>query len=48
MGLLNLKTLENIQDVYIFQQSLPSIKFLLDTEAELQAVYDACQKRALT
>ena len=45
-GLPNLeKHLENIQDVYGLPAVVAINKFPLDTEAELQAVYDACQKR---
>lgn len=47
-GLLNLeKHLENIQDVYGLPAVVAINKFPLDTEAELQAVYDACQKRGV-
>ena len=47
-GLPNLeKHLENIQDVYGLPAVVAINKFPLDTEAELQAVYDACQKRGV-
>lgn len=47
-GLPNLeKHLENIQDVYGLPAVVTINKFPLDTEAELQAVYDACQKRGV-
>lgn len=47
-GLPNLeKHLENIQDVYGLPVVVAINKFPLDTEAELQAVYDACQKRGV-
>ena len=47
-GLPNLeKHLENIQDVYGLTAVVAINKFPLDTEAELQAVYDACQKRGV-
>lgn len=47
-GLPNLeKHLENIQDVYGLPAVIAINKFPLDTEAELQAVYDACQKRGV-
>ena len=47
-GLPNLeKHLENIQDVYGLPAVVAINKFLLDTEAELQAVYEACQKRGV-
>ena len=47
-GLPNLeKHLENIQDVYGLLAVVAINKFPLDTEAELQAVYDACQKRGV-
>ena len=41
------KHLENIQDVYGLPAVVAINKFPLDTEAELQAVYDACQKRGV-
>ena len=47
-GLPNLeKHLENIQDVYGLPAVVAINKFPLDTEAELQAVYEACQKRGV-
>lgn len=47
-GLPNLeKHLENIQDVYGLPAVVAINKFPLDTEAELQAIYDACQKRGV-
>ena len=47
-GLPNLeKHLENIQDVYGLPAVVAINKFPLDTEAELQTVYDACQKRGV-
>ncbi len=47
-GLPNLeKHLENIQDVYGLPAVVAINKFPLDTEAELQAVYDVCQKRGV-
>ena len=47
-GLPNLeKHLENIQDVYGLPAVVAINKFPLDTEAELQAVYDTCQKRGV-
>lgn len=47
-GLPNLeKHLENIQDVYGLPAVVAINKFPLDTEAELQAVYDDCQKRGV-
>ncbi|MCY7145444.1 formate--tetrahydrofolate ligase [Streptococcus gordonii] len=47
-GLPNLeKHLENIQDAYGLPAVVAINKFPLDTEAELQAVYDACQKRGV-
>ena len=47
-GLPNLeKHLENIQDVYGLPAVVAINKFPLDTEAELQAVYDACQKQGV-
>ena len=47
-GLPNLeKHLENIQNVYGLPAVVAINKFPLDTEAELQAVYDACQKRGV-
>ena len=47
-GLPNLeKHLENIQDVYGLPAVVAINKFPLDTETELQAVYDACQKRGV-
>ncbi|KXT70043.1 Formate--tetrahydrofolate ligase [Streptococcus gordonii] len=47
-GLPNLeKHLENIQDVYGLPAVVAINKFPLDTESELQAVYDACQKRGV-
>lgn len=47
-GLPNLdKHLENIQDVYGLPAVVAINKFPLDTEAELQAVYDACEKRGV-
>ena len=47
-GLPNLeKHLENIQDVYGLPAVVAINKFPLDTEAELKAVYDACQKRGV-
>ncbi len=47
-GLPNLeKHLENIQEVYGLPAVVAINKFPLDTEAELQAVYDACQKRGV-
>lgn len=47
-GLPNLeKHLENIQDVYGLPAVVAINKFPLDTKAELQAVYDACQKRGV-
>ena len=47
-GLPNLeKHLENIQDVYGLPAVVAINKVPLDTEAELQAVYDACQKRGV-
>lgn len=47
-GLPNLeKHLENIQDVYGLPAVVAINKFPLDTEAELQAVYDACKKRGV-
>lgn len=47
-GLPNLeKHLENIQDIYGLPAVVAINKFPLDTEAELQAVYDACQKRGV-
>ena len=47
-GLPNLeKHLENLQDVYGLPAVVAINKFPLDTEAELQAVYDACQKRGV-
>ena len=47
-GLPNLeKHLENIQDVYGLPAVVAINKFPLDTEAELQAVYDAYQKRGV-
>ena len=47
-GLPNLeKHLENIQDVYGLPAVVAINTFPLDTEAELQAVYDACQKRGV-
>ena len=47
-GLPNLeKHLEIIQDVYGLPAVVAINKFPLDTEAELQAVYDACQKRGV-
>ncbi|MCY7023412.1 MULTISPECIES: formate--tetrahydrofolate ligase [Streptococcus] len=47
-GLPNLeKHLENIQDVYGLPAVVAINKFPLDTEAELQAVYDSCQKRGV-
>ena len=47
-GLPNLeKHLENIQDVYGLPAVVAINRFPLDTEAELQAVYDACQKRGV-
>ena len=47
-GLPNLeKQLENIQDVYGLPAVVAINKFPLDTEAELQAVYEACQKRGV-
>ena len=47
-GLPNLeKHLESIQDVYGLPAVVAINKFPLDTEAELQAVYDACQKRGV-
>ena len=47
-GLPNLeKHLENIQAVYGLPAVVAINKFPLDTEAELQAVYDACQKRGV-
>ena len=47
-GLPNLeKHLENIQDVYGLPAVVAIYKFPLDTEAELQAVYDACQNRGV-
>ncbi|GFG41929.1 formate--tetrahydrofolate ligase [Streptococcus canis] len=45
-GLPNLdKHLANIQDVYGLPVVVAINKFPLDTDAELQAVYDACDKR---
>lgn len=45
-GLPNLdKHLENIQEVYGLPVVVAINKFPLDTDAELQAVYDACEKR---
>lgn len=45
-GLPNLdKHLETIQEVYGLPVVVAINKFPLDTEAELQAVYDACEKR---
>ena len=47
-GLPNLeKHLESIQNVYGLPAVVAINKFPLDTEAELQAVYDACQKRGV-
>ena len=47
-GLPNLeKHLENIQDVYGLPAVVAINKFPLDIEAELQAVYEACQKRGV-
>lgn len=47
-GLPNLeKHLENIQDVYGLPAVVAINKFPLDTDAELQAVYDACAKRGV-
>ena len=47
-GLPNLeKHLENIQDVYGLPAVVAINKFPRDTEAELQAVYEACQKRGV-
>ena len=47
-GLPNLeKHLDNIQDVYGLPAVVAINKFPLDTEAELQAVYEACQKRGV-
>lgn len=47
-GLPNLERhLKNIQDVYGLPAVVAINKFPLDTEAELQAVYDACQKRGV-
>ncbi|MGT2933352.1 formate--tetrahydrofolate ligase [Streptococcus catagoni] len=47
-GLPNLdKHLENIQEVYGLPVVVAINKFPLDTEAELQAVYDACEKRGV-
>ncbi|HEQ8784245.1 TPA: formate--tetrahydrofolate ligase [Streptococcus pyogenes] len=47
-GLPNLdKHLANIQDVYGLPVVVAINKFPLDTDAELQAVYDACDKRGV-
>lgn len=47
-GLPNLdKHLANIQDVYGLPVVVAINKFPLDTDAELQAVYDACNKRGV-
>ncbi|HES9134419.1 TPA: formate--tetrahydrofolate ligase [Streptococcus pyogenes] len=47
-GLPNLdKHLANIQDVYGLTVVVAINKFPLDTDAELQAVYDACDKRGV-
>ncbi|MGT2833674.1 formate--tetrahydrofolate ligase [Streptococcus halotolerans] len=47
-GLPNLdKHLENIQEVYGLPAVVAINKFPLDTDAELQAVYDACAKRGV-
>ncbi|VHC80573.1 formate--tetrahydrofolate ligase [Streptococcus pyogenes] len=47
-GLPNLdKHLANIQDVYGIPVVVAINKFPLDTDAELQAVYDACNKRGV-
>ncbi|HER5472627.1 TPA: formate--tetrahydrofolate ligase [Streptococcus pyogenes] len=47
-GLPNLdKYLANIQDVYGLPVVVAINKFPLDTDAELQAVYDACDKRGV-
>ena len=47
-GLPNLdKHLENIQNVYGLPVVVAINKFPLDTDAELQAVYDACEKRGV-
>lgn len=47
-GLPNLdKHLENIQEVYGLPVLVAINKFPLDTDAELQAVYDACNKRGV-
>lgn len=47
-GLPNLdKHLANIQDVYSLPVVVAINKFPLDTDAELQAVYDACNKRGV-
>ncbi|HES2217262.1 TPA: formate--tetrahydrofolate ligase [Streptococcus pyogenes] len=47
-GLPNLdKHLANIQDVYGLPVVVTINKFPLDTDAELQAVYDACDKRGV-
>lgn len=47
-GLPNLdKHLANIQDVYDLPVVVAINKFPLDTDAELQAVYDACDKRGV-
>ncbi|HGH8313491.1 TPA: formate--tetrahydrofolate ligase [Streptococcus pyogenes] len=47
-GLPNLdKHLANIQDVYGLPIVVAINKFPLDTDAELQAVYDACDKRGV-
>lgn len=47
-GLPNLdKHLANIQDVYGLPLVVAINKFPLDTDAELQAVYDACNKRGV-